>query len=165
MSQPIVVKMDPRVKITPEVQQIFTLTTQAEDHARTAGAAYTEARELLAKVKAKTQTAAGEALAKQFLDIAPEAAPAPAGGGRGGRGGGGGFGAPAEPPAPPTLANIGSQIVGAVQAMQGSEMPPTAAELQNCSQQEAAYNTLMAKWSALKAKASGASAPAASKKQ
>ncbi|MDR3700540.1 MAG: glycoside hydrolase [Candidatus Sulfopaludibacter sp.] len=161
MSQPIVVKMDPRVKITPEVQQIFTLTTQAEDRVRTAGAAYTEARELLAKVKAKPQSAANDALVKQLLDIAPEEVPAPASGGRGGRGGG--FGAPAEPPAPPTLANIGSQMVGAVQAMQGSEMPPTAAELHACSQQEAAYNTLMAKWSTLKAKASGAPAPAAAK--
>ena len=160
MSQPIVVKLDPRVKITPEVQQIFTLTTQAEDRARTAGAAYTEARELLAKVKAKAQSAANEALAKQLLEIAPEEAPAPAGGGRGGRGG---FGASAEPPPPPTLANISSQLVAAVQAMQGSEMPPTAAELHACSQEEAAYNTVMAKWSALKAKATGTPAPAAKK--
>ncbi len=30
LTQPITVKMDPRVKITPEVQQIFTLTTQME---------------------------------------------------------------------------------------------------------------------------------------
>ena len=36
LTQPIVVKMDPRVKITPEVQQIFTLTTQMEDNARNA---------------------------------------------------------------------------------------------------------------------------------
>ena len=160
MSQPIVVKMDPRVKITPEVQQIFTLTTQAEDRARVAGAAYTEARELLAKVKAKPQSAANDALAKELLEIAPEEAPAPAGGGRGGRGG---FGAAAEPPPPPTLANISSLVVAAVQAMQGSEMPPTAAELHACSQEEAAYNTVMAKWSALKAKASAGAAPAARK--
>ena len=162
MTQPITIKMDPRVKITPEVQQIFTLTTQAEDRARSAGTAYTEARELLAKVKARPQSAANETLAKQLLEIAPEEAPAPAGGGRGGRGG---FGAPAEPPAPPNLANIGSQLVAAVQTMQGSEMPPTAAELHACSQQEAAYNTVMAKWAALKGKASGAPAPPAAKKQ
>ena len=163
MSQPITVKLDPRVKITPEVQQIFTLTTQAEDHASSASAAYTEARQLLSKVKARPQSPANDALAKQILEIAPEEAPAPAGGGgRGGRGGG--FGAP-EPAAPPTLANISSQLVGAVQAMQGSEMPPTAAQLEACSQQETAYSTLMSKWSALKAKANGAPAPAAAKKQ
>ncbi len=165
MSQPITIKMDPRVKITPEVQQIFTLTTQAEDHARNAESAYQDARELLTKVKGKPSSPANDALVKELLAIAPEEAPAPAGGGRGGRGGGGGgFGAAAEPPAAPTLANIGSQLVGAVQGMQASEMPPTAAQLQACSQQEAAYATVMAKWSALKAKANGGPAPAVAKK-
>jgi hypothetical protein len=43
-------------------------------------------------------------------------------------------------------------MVGAVQAMQGSEMPPTAAQLLACNQQQAAYSALMAKWAALKAK-------------
>ena len=36
MTQPITIKMDPRVKITPEVQQIFTLTTRMESDARNA---------------------------------------------------------------------------------------------------------------------------------
>jgi len=160
VTQPIVVKMDPRVKVTPEVQQIFTLTSQAEDRARNAAAAYKEARELLTKVKSRTQSAANDAVAKQLTEIAPEQAAEPAGGGRGGRGGGG-FGAPAEPPAPPTLANIGTQMVAAVQPMQSSEMPPTTAQLQACTQQDAAYTTLMAKWAALKAKVNGA--PAAKK--
>ena len=44
-------------------------------------------------------------------------------------------------------------MVAAVQAMQGSEMPPTFAQLQACNQEEAAYTALMAKWAALKAKA------------
>ena len=35
-TQPIVVKMDPRVKETPAVQQIYTLTTQAENNAMAA---------------------------------------------------------------------------------------------------------------------------------
>jgi hypothetical protein len=38
--------------------------------------------------------------------------------------------------------------------MQASEMPPTAAQLQACSQQAGAYTGLMAKWAALKAKVS-----------
>ena len=45
MTQPIVIKMDPRVKITPEVQQIFTLTTQMEDQRQDGAAAYKEARD------------------------------------------------------------------------------------------------------------------------
>ena len=82
MTQPITVKMDPRVKITPEVQQIFTLTTQMEDNARDAAAAYKEARALADKIKARPQSAANDALLKQVEEIAPVVDAAPAGGGR-----------------------------------------------------------------------------------
>jgi photosystem II stability/assembly factor-like uncharacterized protein len=151
-TQPIAIKMDPRVKVTPEVQQIFTLTAQMEAKARSAAAAHKEARELAAKVKARPQSAANDALLKQIDEIAP--AEAPGGGGGGGRGGrGGGFGA-AEPAPPPNLANMAGQLVAAAMAMQSSEMPPTAAQLQACSQQSAAYTGLMARWAALKAKVS-----------
>src|ERR1019366_3412322 len=123
-SQPIAIKMDPRVKITPEVQQIFTLTTQMENRARNATGAYKDARALADKLKAKPQSAANDALIKQVEAIAPAevaAAGGGGGGGRGGRGGRGGGGAAAtvadraavlagaragaapEPPAPPNL--------------------------------------------------------------
>jgi photosystem II stability/assembly factor-like uncharacterized protein len=152
-TQPITIKMDPRVKITPEVQQIFTLTTKMEDNAATAAAAYKQARELVEKLKALPQSAGNDALIKKVDDIAPVEV-TPSGGGRGGRGGGGGgFGAPAEPAAPPNLSNISAQMVGAVQGMQAAEMPPTAAELQACAKEEAAYAALMAKWNSLKATA------------
>jgi hypothetical protein len=162
VTQPITVKMDPRVKITPEVQQIFTLTTQMEDDARLAEAAYKDARGLLDKVKARPQSAGRDALVKELEAMAPEPV-APAGGGRGGRGGGGGGGrgAAAEPAPPPNLSNIAGQMLGAVQGMQGSEMAPTAAQLLACNQQQAAYSGVMAKWAALKAKAGGQTAAAA----
>ncbi len=149
-TQPISVKMDPRVKITPEVQQIFTLTTQIENNARAAAGAYAEARALADKLKARPQSPATGALIKQVDEIAP---PRPAAGEGGGRGGRGGRGASAEPAPPPNLANIGAQLVAAVMGMQASEMPPTAAELQACGQQQAAYAAVMAKWAALKTKA------------
>ena len=69
MSQPIAVKMDPRVKITPEVQQIFTLTAQIEDSARNAETAYKDARALAAKVKERPQSAANDALFKLLLSL------------------------------------------------------------------------------------------------
>ncbi len=164
MTQPIVVKLDPRVKVTPEVQEIFTLTTRMEDNARNAAAAYEDARALAKKIEARPQSTANDALLKQIDTIAPVETAVEGGdgggrGGRGGRGGGaGGFGAPAQPPAPPNLANIGAENVAAVQSMQASEMPPTAAELKACAQQEAAYTALMAKWTALKARVNGPSA-------
>ena len=180
--------MDPRVKITPEVQQIFTLTTQMEDNAHNAAAAYKEARVLADKVKDRKPSATKDALLKQLDAIAPVEAAAPAaggggGGGRGGRAGRGGGGrgaavaagtadlpsaargatpgvAAAEAVAP-NLANIGAEMVAAVQAMQGSEMPPTAAQLTACNQQQAAYSALMAKWAALRAKINPPATPSA----
>lgn len=160
LTQPLTLEMDPRVKITPEVQQIFTLTALMEDGARTAAAAHQEARALAGKVKERPQSAANEALLKQIDEIAPADLPA-ATGGRGGRGGGG-FGA-AEPPAPPNLANIGGQMVAAVMGMQSAEMPPTAAQLEACAQQSDAYTSLMAKWAALKVQAGGPPPPPAAR--
>jgi hypothetical protein len=178
-SQPIAIKMDPRVKITPEVQRIFTLTTQMENNARNAASAYKDARALADKLKAKPQSAANDALIKQVDEIAPvEVAAAGGGGGGGGRGGRGGRGAAADlagraaafaaaaagaAPEPPAenLSTIGAGMVAAVQAMQGSEMPPTAAELKTCTDEATAYTNLMAKWAALKAKVNGPATPAA----
>jgi photosystem II stability/assembly factor-like uncharacterized protein len=165
-TQPITIKMDPRVKLTPDVQQIFTLTAQMENGAMNAAAAYKDARALAEKIKGRTQSAANDALLKQVDDIAPlEPAGGADGGGRGGRGGGGrgGFGAPAAPSGPPNLANIGAQMVSAAQGMQGSEMPPTAAQIQACAEQQAAYTALMAKWTALKTRVNGPAAPAAAR--
>jgi hypothetical protein len=77
MTQPITVKMDPRVKITPEVQQIFTLTTQMEDNARAAGAAYKDARALADKIKARPQSAANDALSSNRWTRSPRPGPRP----------------------------------------------------------------------------------------
>jgi photosystem II stability/assembly factor-like uncharacterized protein len=144
LTQPIIIKMDPRVKITPEVQQIFTLTTKMEDNARTAAVAYKEARELVDKLRARPQSAANDALIKKVEDLAPAEAAPSGGGGRGGRG------AAPEQSSPPNLSNIGTQMVAAVQGMQAAEMPPTAMELQSSAKAEAAHTALMAKWTALK---------------
>jgi hypothetical protein len=146
VTQPIVIRLDPRVKVTPEVQQIFTLTTQMETYARNAMAAHKEARAMIDKLKAGS---GNDAMLKKLEEIAPAEAPG-GGGGRGGRGGGGFAGGAEAPAVAPTMTNIGTQLVAAAMAMQGSEMPPTAAELAACRKQEAAYTALMAKWAALK---------------
>jgi photosystem II stability/assembly factor-like uncharacterized protein len=133
-TQPITIRMDPRVKITPEVQQIFTLTSQMENNARAAAAGYKDARASLEKLKARPQSAANDVLIKQVDEIAPEEA------------------ASQSPGQAATLANIGSQMVGAVMSMQAAEMPPTALELEACGKQQRVYAALMAKWTALKVK-------------
>jgi hypothetical protein len=63
LTQPITIKMDPRVKVTPEVQQIFTLTTRIENEARTAMAAQKEA--------AAMSASANDAQRKQLEEITP----------------------------------------------------------------------------------------------
>ncbi len=85
VTQPITVKLDPRIKITPEVQQIFTFSTQMEDGARNAAAAYKDARALLEKVKARPQSPANDALLKQIDAIAPVEAANDGAAGGGGR--------------------------------------------------------------------------------
>jgi photosystem II stability/assembly factor-like uncharacterized protein len=141
-TQTIVVKMDPRVKITPEVQRIFVVSAQMENNARNAASAYKDARALIAKLKALPQSVANDALIKGWEDIAPaEGDPAPAAGR---------FGPPPEPTGPANLANIGTRMIASVMAMQSSEFPPTAPQLEGCNRQQAAYSAVMAKRAALK---------------
>jgi hypothetical protein len=92
MTQPITIRLDPRVKVTPEVKQIFTLTARIEGEARNA---------LNAAAATKDEKLAGE------------------------------------------LKDMAGRLITSVMSMQGSEMAPTASELQACSQQEAAYLALM----------------------
>jgi hypothetical protein len=163
MTQPITVKMDPRVKITPEVQQIFTLTTQMEDSARNAETAYKDARALRRRsrrVRNRPPTTRCSSNWRRWRRRT--------GGGRwwtrrGGRGGGGGGsiqhagrgGARSQPEQPR------GQMIAAVQPMQSAEMPPTAAQLAGLqSSSKPTYGAVMAKWAALRAKAGGQAAPA-----
>ncbi len=133
-TQPITVKMDPRVKITPEVQQIFSLTTEMENQARTASSAQQEARAMVEKLKASPTSSIRDTVIRRLEEIAPAGAS------------GGDATATA-----PNLSNISSALITAVMSMQGSEMPPTAAQLEQCKKQQVTYASLMAKWTALKA--------------
>ncbi len=63
LTQPITVKMDPRVKVTPEVQQIFTLTIRIENEARNALAAQKEAAAMI--------ESGNDAQRKKLEEIAP----------------------------------------------------------------------------------------------
>jgi photosystem II stability/assembly factor-like uncharacterized protein len=128
VTQPIAIRMDPRVKVTPEVRQIFTLTARIENSAQNALSAQKEARALIERLKARPQSAGTIALIGKLEEIAP-----------------------IEQGDPPTLTSIAGRLIGSVMSMQGAEMAPTAAELAACAKQESAYGALMARWSALKA--------------
>ena len=108
------------MKVTPEVQQIFTLTTRIESSAQTAVAASKEAQALLDKAKAGPQSAANDATVKKLEEIVP------------------------------ALNAMGGQMVASIMTMQAAEMAPTAAELAGAARQESAYAALMTRWTALK---------------
>jgi hypothetical protein len=143
-TQPLVVKLDPRVK-TPAVQltPLFTLTRQMWDGAQAGRAAFNEARALAAKFA--SESGPDVDAFKAALD---SLAPAPARG-RGGRGGGfgGRFGAPA---GPATLASISGTMMGAANAMQGAEVAPTNNQVAACDRASKALAEVMKKWTAMK---------------
>jgi hypothetical protein len=146
-TQPITVRLDPRVKLpAATVTQLTTLTKTMYTGARTARSAYLTARALVASLeKAGGDVAAFKA---QVEALAP--AP-PAGGGRGGRGGGGGGGG--APPAPllsPTLDATSSMLLSAAMAMQSAERAPSATQVANCTKASAQLTDVMKRWTALK---------------
>ncbi len=146
--RPITIKMDPRVKLTPAVTQIFTLTEQVETDAGAATAAHKEALALIEKLKGDS-AASNSALVTKMEELAPaEEVNVPIAGG---------FGPSADSPVGKTnLTNLASHLVAAVMSMQASEMPPTALQLDACKKQTAAFASLMTQWNALRAEASGA---------
>jgi len=142
-TQPLTVKLDPRVK-TPagQLTQLFTLTRQMWNGAQAGRAAFNEARALAAKLA--SESGPDVDAFKAALD---SLAPAPVRG-RGGRGGfGGRFGAPA---GPATLASISGTMLGAANAMQGAEVPPTNNQVAACDRASKAFAGVMKKWTAMK---------------
>ncbi len=142
-TQPIVLKLDPRIK-TPAVgiAQLTSLTTEMYDGARNARTVYSQARALVAALD-KAQGADVAAFKAKLEEIAP--APAAGGGGRGGRGGGGGRGG-AAPAGPATLESAGTAMNAAAMAMQSADVAPTANQVAACTKARAAGNEALGKW-------------------
>jgi photosystem II stability/assembly factor-like uncharacterized protein len=141
--QPITLQLDPRVK-TPAagLTQLQTATRELYDDAVLAHNAYTEARELVARLDR-----APAALKAEIEAIAPPetAARRPRGFG-GGRGGAAGA-------APPTLESVSQAAMAAAMAMQGADVTPTAGQMYAAARARADVRALMQQWSALKARA------------
>ena len=146
-TQPITLKMDPRIK-TPALglAQLTALTTEMHDGAREARDAYTMARALAAELV----NAKGDDVAAFKAKVDALAPPAPAGGGgRGGRGGGGGGRGAAAPAGPTTLESASAAMNAAAMAMQAADVTPTANQVAACAKARAQSAEVMAKWKAL----------------
>lgn len=142
-TQPIVVKLDPRVKTpAPALAQLFSLTRMLYDDAVNTHAAAVEARSLI-------PTVTTPALKAQLDSIAP---PAPAGG-RGGRGGRGAV----APSGPPTLDAASAGALAAAMAMQSADVAPTAAQVAAANRAHANATAVLARWARLRARVKSSS--------
>jgi hypothetical protein len=142
VTQPITVKLDPRVKTpAPALAQLATLSRAMWDGSNSARAAFASARSLAAALANESGTEVNA-----FKAALDSIAPAPARGGRG-RGFGGRFGAPA---GPATLASVSGTLMSAAMAMQGAEVAPTARQVAACASAHTQLDDVMKRWTALK---------------
>jgi photosystem II stability/assembly factor-like uncharacterized protein len=154
-TQPLTVKMDPRVK-TPAL----ALASQSElakalyDGALDAQAALQQLHALRAAVKQAQERAgqnpAGGTLAAFDQKLASIEGIAGGAGGRGGAGGGGAAGGRGGAAGgADTLAGIGGSLMSLVPILQGADAPPTTQVLAAVTERRAALATLLGKWKAL----------------
>jgi hypothetical protein len=155
-TQPLTLKLDPRVKTPPlALTQLTTLTREMYAGAKAARRAYDEARTLSAQLES-AEGADAAALKKALDALAP---PAPAGVGRGFGGGPGGGGAPGAgggrggATEAPTLNGVSTAMMAAAMGMQSAETAPTARDVAACTRARAQSAAVMARWTKLKAQA------------
>jgi len=148
-SQPLTLKMDPRVKTPPlGLQQQFTLSKQLYDDAGSVARAQAQLRAIraqLGQVKSGAQGAVADAIAA-FDQKAQAIEGAAAGGGRGG--GGGGRGAIAA--GPETLGSATGSLASLIRLLEAADVAPTTQLAAAVADRRAALARVMARWTALK---------------
>jgi photosystem II stability/assembly factor-like uncharacterized protein len=148
-TQPLILKMDPRVKTSAVgLQQQFTLSKALYDATRDLANALQKLRSMREQIAAvarpsqgRDQPSIAEALASfdRQLDELAGRPPAPFGGGRGGA-----------PEGPETLNSIAANINQLMSALQGADVAPTTQLMAAAADRRAALAAVMAKWTALK---------------
>jgi hypothetical protein len=142
-TQPIVVRLDPRVKIAPmALTQLNTLSSGLYWEAVAAHKAFNEARELARSLDARSG-AEVDAVKGELEALAPTGLQRNV---RLLRRRGTG-------PAAPSLEAVSNALQAAAMAMQAAEVAPTAAQVAAATSARAQARPIMAKWAAVKAKA------------
>ena len=147
-SQPLTLKMDPRVK-TPAViiQQQSTISKQLYEDTLAVQKALAQMRALRAQIRdVKAEGAAAQALA--VFDKQAAAIEGGGGGGRGGRGGGGGRGAIEA--GPETLTSAAGSLTTLMRQLEAAEVAPTTQLSAAIADRRAQVAQLLAKWNTLK---------------
>jgi photosystem II stability/assembly factor-like uncharacterized protein len=145
-TQPIVVKLDPRVQIAPlALTQINTLSSGLYWEAVAAHKAFNAAK-ALAKTLAARSGAAVDAIKGELEALAPTGLQRNMRVLRGRRGGAA---------APPTLEAVSNALQAAAMALQAAEVAPTAVQVAAATAARAQAKPVMAQWVAVQAKVKG----------
>ncbi|MCC6317415.1 MAG: glycoside hydrolase [Gemmatimonadaceae bacterium] len=143
-TQPIEVKLDPRVKIAPAVlAQINALSVEMYQGAVSAHRAFNDAKALASKVASLSGTAA-EALKSELESLAPtgQRRTMP-----------GGFRRRGAPVATPSLEQVSNALQSAGMALQATEARPTAVQVGACEAARRQLAAVMARWRTAQARA------------
>jgi photosystem II stability/assembly factor-like uncharacterized protein len=133
-TQPLTLKMDPRVKLTPLAQQqISTLSKQLYDD-------ILKAQKTLAEIRAARQKQPAADLDKKL-----EVLEVGTGGGRGGRGGRGGV-----PSGPESFSTIGGSLTTLMRQLQDADAAPTSQLAAAIANRRTELARLMSQWAVLK---------------
>jgi hypothetical protein len=140
-TQPITVRLDPRVHIAPEaLTMLNTLSTGLYREAVAAHRAFTEAKALSQTLAPRSGI---DAIKSELEELAPSDLQRNA---RGLRRRGGA-------PAAPSLEAVSNALQAAAMAMQAAEVAPTAAQIRAAASARAQAQRVMARWTAVKARA------------
>jgi hypothetical protein len=149
-TQPLTVKMDPRVK-TPllGLQQQFTLSKQAYDDIVAASAALTQLRALRAQLAERRNAVGAGAVADAVAALDQKAESLT---GRGGGPGGGGppFGGAAGQQ--DTLAGVSGSLRTLMNLLQNADVTPTAQAVAGVGERHKVMTGLLSRWTTLKSK-------------
>jgi photosystem II stability/assembly factor-like uncharacterized protein len=140
-TQPLTVRMDPRVKTPPEgLRQQFELSMQCYDGMRQARQAAEQIRRLRGQLEERRERAGEGALAKELdaLDEKAQALAGEAGGFRRARGRG--------------LAGLVGEQGGLLALLQGADATPTAQAVAACAEARKSLQASLARWAELKEK-------------
>jgi photosystem II stability/assembly factor-like uncharacterized protein len=142
-TQPIVVRLDPRVRIAPEaLTQLNTLSSGLYWEAVAAHKAFNDAKALATALGGRSGSTV-DAIKGELEALAPSGLQRTRQLRR--RGGGGA--------APPTLEAVSNALQAAAMAMQAGESAPTAAQIAAAAAARTQAQPIMARWAAVKAKA------------
>jgi len=135
-TQPLTVKMDPRVQISEDaLQQQFDASMKVYQEAMAASAALSQVRELQKRIAARKPSAKLSSYRKELQELSGPETTSPF--------------AFFFHQGPPTLASIGFSLQMLLGRMQAADRAPTAADLAALEQITSECNSLMARWQTL----------------